>query len=240
MSPPLHRRQAPPIVVARVVRAALLVLTSLPCASAIGACTGRGEPGGRGELTVVLDSIRSGHAREVVIVPADPDALLVPPTLASPLSPAHADSVTRWRALTDSASVLDRRFQKERDAINREARAMEGGDRRSIGYVRRYDALQVRTVAAESLRTTRDRVRQRAAARRPSGVAAPSPAAARARLLAATDGERRARTLRPGRGSVSLRLAPGAWWIGVADPGDVPPSFTRITLRAGARDTVSP
>ena len=238
MLTPLHCRQAAPVVVARAKCAAILLVTSLPFASALGACADRGP---RGELTVVLDSIRADRPLEVVLVPADPASLLAPPDSAPPAPRERADSIARWRRLADSASALDRRFQSERDAINREVRAMEGGDRRSTDYARRFDDVQRRTFAAESLRTMRDGLRRRAALHRPAGATEP-PAApeARARLLAAADGARRAHTLRIGREPLSLRLPPGPWWIGVADTADVPGSFTRFEVRAGARDTIRP
>ena len=234
----LHCRQAAPVVVARAKCAAMLLVTSLPLASALGACADRGR---RGELTVVLDSIRAERPSEVVLVPADPASLLAPPASAPPVPRERADSVARWRRLADSASALDRRFQTERAAINREVRAMEGGDRRSTDYARRFDDIQRRTIAAESLRTMRDGLRRRAALVRPAGATdSPAAADARARLLAVADGPRRAHTLRIGRHPVSVRLPPGSWWIGVADTADVPGSFTRFEVRAGARDTVRP
>jgi hypothetical protein len=143
--------------------------------------------------------------------------------------------------VADSAAVLDGRFQVERDAINGEVRAMASGDRRSAAYARRYEAIQARTVAAESLRAVRDRVRRRATTLRPAGVpGALDPAEARRRLLGARAGSRRARTLRPDVEPISLRLEPGAWWLGVADASGVPATFTRVEVRPGARDTVRP
>jgi len=69
--------------------------------------------------------------------------------------------------LADSADALDRRFQELRSAINRDARALAGSalDRRSAAYATRFDELRRRTLAAESLRVTRDQLRRRRMAR---------------------------------------------------------------------------
>ena len=118
---------------------------------------------------------------------------------------------------------------------------MAGGDRRSTDYARRFDDVHRRTIAAESLRSLRDQLRRRASTLRPVGVIdSPSAGVARDRLLAASHGARRARTLRIGRAPVTVRLPRGTWWIGVADSADIPTSFARVELRAGARDTVRP
>ena len=68
-------------------------------------------------------------------------------------------------AATDSAARLDVRFQREREAINRDVLAMRDADRRSPDYARRFDEIRRRTIAAESLRAARDRLRRQAAPR---------------------------------------------------------------------------
>ena len=104
-----------------------------------------------GDVTVAHDSTPAVAGVEVVAIPDGP----------------VGDSMRRAAAIEDSARALDTRFQAEREAINRDAAALDG-DRRSAEYARRWEALRRRTTAAESLRTERDRMRRRAARARPA------------------------------------------------------------------------
>ena len=115
---------------------ALLLAALLPALACVG--SERAEPGAASR-TAVLDSTSS---------PARVEAAGTPDTAA-----------------TDSASRLDARFQREREAINRDVIAMRGADRRSPDYARRFDEIRRRTIAAESLRAARDRLRRQAAPR---------------------------------------------------------------------------
>ncbi|HEX8848027.1 MAG TPA: hypothetical protein VF761_00675 [Gemmatimonadaceae bacterium] len=65
--------------------------------------------------------------------------------------------------LADSVASLDGRWQRERDALNAESRALDTLDRYSADYARRFDAWRSRARAADSLRVARDRLRRRVA-----------------------------------------------------------------------------
>ena len=110
-----------------------------------------------GELTIEHDSTPAAPAVEVVAMPAGP----------------AGDSMRRAVAIEDSARAVDARFQALRDSINREASTL-AGDRRSAEYARAWDALRRRTVAAESLRAERDRIRRRAGRARPAAMREPA------------------------------------------------------------------
>lgn len=124
------------------------MLVVLPVLATLASACGERRAG---ELTVEHDSTVATPAVEVVAIPDGP----------------VGDSMRRANAIADSAKSVDERFQALRDSINREAAAL-GGDRRSAEYARRWDALRRRTVAAESLRAERDRIRRRADRARPA------------------------------------------------------------------------
>jgi hypothetical protein len=85
---------------------------------------------------------------------------------ASALSAASSPSAEdlRRRALADSAARLDSAFQRLRDSLNDESRALSSLDRRAPEYARRYDAFVVRERQAASLRAHRDSLRALAGA----------------------------------------------------------------------------
>jgi hypothetical protein len=73
------------------------------------------------------------------------------------------DSTSPAARLRDSAAALDVRFQRARDSLNRDSRALDTLDRRSADYARRFDAWRARARTADSLRAARDRLRARLA-----------------------------------------------------------------------------
>ena len=124
----------------------LPVLVTLPLASACGERR-------TGALTVEHDSTPAVAAVEVAAIPDGP----------------VGDSMRRAATIADSARAVDIRFQALRDSINAAAAALTG-DRRSREYARAWDALRIRTVAAESLRAERDRILRRAGRARPASM----------------------------------------------------------------------
>lgn len=73
-----------------------------------------------------------------------------------------ADSLARLarlRALADSAERLDTAFQRLRDSLDAERRALASLDRRTAEYARRWDDFLVREREATSIRARRDSVR---------------------------------------------------------------------------------
>lgn len=202
-----HRWLVPPPDVARALSSALVVVTA--------ACSSTRS----GELRVTVDSTVAPEAREVIASPVDPASLGIAVTPGRQTR-SSADSIARYRALADSASGADELFQNERTALNAAAKALRGGDRHARGYARSYDSLERRTVAAEQLRTTRDRLRARAElfrARLPALTAVARPHIERRALdsVAAASGRPVIHSNLAG-GWALLALPPGEWWIGLA------------------------
>lgn len=183
----------------------------------------------------MIDSNRPHEEREVIALPIDPASLRSETSSTTGNSRKRSDSLSRLVALRDSAVLIDERYQSERDTLNRESRALDRLDRKSADYARRFDAFRRRALAADSLRVTRDRLRDRGAryAARLSGTAAlmvreentlrsyVDTMAAIGRKMVA--GQTRNDTVR-------LLLAEGTWWIGVTDVGALPGRWTRVEM----------
>ena len=193
------------------------------------------SPGRDASLTVVIDSNRPHEEREVIALPIDPASLHSPIGSPARISPRQSDSVARLAAMRDSAAMYDARFQSERDALNRESRALDRVDRRTAEYAQRFDTFRRRALAAESLRFSRDRFRDRIAplAERLSGGAA-LMAAAETSLRSVIDtlsvSGRKAVVGRTRSDTVRLRLGDGTWWIGVSNAGMLPGPWTRVEM----------
>lgn len=178
----------------------------------------------------MLDSNPAHEVREVIAVPVDPTALLRDSVSTSPPRTPRDSTV---RAYRDSVLALDQRFQAERAALNREARSLAALDRRTREYHTRYDAFRKREMDAESLRTTRDRLRAHV-----GRVESPSdtPRAgsvnftARFAIDAATDGTRQTVVSRAEQDTVVLPLSRGRWWVGVARERAIPPTWTTCAV----------
>jgi hypothetical protein len=80
--------------------------------------------------------------------------------------PPSAESLRR-RALADSAARLDSAFQRLRDSLNAESRALSSLDRRAPEYGRRYDEFTSAERRAVALRARRDSLRALAEGRGP-------------------------------------------------------------------------
>jgi hypothetical protein len=183
----------------------------------------------------VIDSNRPHDEQEVIALPIDPASFHSPIGSPAGISPRQADSVARLAAMRDSAAMYDHRFQGERDTLNRESRALDRVDRRTTDYARRFDTFRRRALAAESLRITRDRFRDRIAplAERLSGGAAPLAAAEssfRSVIETVSATGRRTVVGRTRSDTVRLRLADGTWWIGVSGAGMLPGRWTRVEM----------
>jgi hypothetical protein len=185
---------------------------------------------------------------EALFLPADPSNVESPPSSQSAvLHPSAADSVARYQRLADSTDQLERRFQILRDALNREARALESVDRRSRAYAERFFAFRRRELEAERIRHARDRVRSHTATLRArlaatlqerdrsGGEEARRRRGALDSMVADT---RRARAIPMSARAMTRSLEPGVWWVGIAPRGGVPDGFQRVVLRRGARDTL--
>ena len=161
---------------------------------------------------------------------------------------AVARSIARYYAASDSADSLDAAFQRARDSLNREARGLAGGDRRSAEYGKRYDAFMARVLVATRTREARDRARRRVATLRAQlGADAPDPGERNAepgvRLRAALDSAGRANGQQIVRtvlrdGEATLELPPGTWWLAVESEDGLLTGVRRHDLHAEARDTV--
>ena len=193
-----------------------------------------------GDVVVVIDSSMRADSLEVVAVSANPGAAA---GSGDHVPGATSDSVSRLRLLDDSAATLDARFRELRGAVGGEVAAIDTMDRRTRAYATRYDAIMRRTRDAERLRALRDSVRRRADALRtrlgaraiPIGAA---PASRSTTADADGDGDRRIER-RPIRGeTLTLSLAPGAWWIGIARIGTEPARYDSVTVRKGTTDTL--
>jgi hypothetical protein len=185
---------------------------------------------------------------EALFLPADPSNVESPPSSQSAvLHPSAADSVARYQRLADSSDRLERRFQILRDALNREARALESVDRRSRAYAERFFAFRRREFEAEGIRHARDRVRSHTATLRArlaatlqerdrsGGEEARRRRGALDSMVADT---RRARAMPMSARAMTRSLEPGVWWVGIAPRGGMPDGFQRVVLRRGASDTL--
>jgi hypothetical protein len=185
-------------------------------------------------LTVVLDSNPAHEAREVIAVPVDPASLLRDVSSA-PRQPSASDSLLV--ALQYSVTALDRRFQSAREALNRETLSLGAIDRRTVEYHTRFDAFRKREIAAESLRTMRDRLRERVspmearAATKRSGLGANS--VTRLVIDTVSNGMRHTLIASADRDTIVMSLPHGLWWLGVAGRGSVPTTWVRAEIPAG-------
>ena len=191
-----------------------------------------GRDGSRSDAASIVIVVRDSTARdgslEALALPVDPASLrLAPPSRAG----------DERQRLADSAAALDARFQSSRDALNDRARAMYGQDVRTREYASRWDAFRRDELTADALRRERDRVRMRL--RRAGGDVAAGGGPPRDSILArARDGGRTPVHAPLRGGSVTLSLAPGAWWIGIGPAGAVPVRFEVHQARPGTSDTV--
>jgi hypothetical protein len=191
--------------------------------------------------------VTHGSGRAVIASPVDPRAFRAAAASAS-APDALAKSIARYYALADSADSLDRAFQRERDALNRDARRLVGADRRASSYARDYDALMSRVGVATRTREARDRARRRAATLRAQlGSHAPDPSRRQGvpgiDLHAALDSAARAQGQQVKRvvlrdHQATLDLEPGVWWIAVEHDGGLLGGTRRHDARRGARDTL--
>lgn len=172
----------------------------------------------------------------MIALPVDPSSMVAAVRTPSTATRARSDSLARLVAMRDSAAAVDRHFQSEREALNRESLSLDSAERRSVDYARRFDAFRRRALAAESSRSIRDRLRARAA-----------PLAARFRgEITSTTGVtplrssidtlsvagRRAVIEQTRADTVRLQLADGVWWLGVASKGATPWFWSRVSVPA--------
>lgn len=158
------------------------------------------------------------------------------------LAPAAPDdSLARLRAIDDSAASLETRFRDLRAAITSQVAAIDTIDRRSRAYATRYDAIVRQTRDAEEVRAKRDSLRAgaerlRARLGQRAGTVADAPTTIDPRGDGGDESAMQRHRIRGG--SVTLSLAPGAWWIGVARAGSEPVRYDSLTVRTGATDTL--
>jgi hypothetical protein len=213
-------------------------------ATAFALLVANGCTSGDATLLVVVSH---GSGRAVIASPIDPRALRAtasPQSAAGPL----ARSIARYYAAADSADSLDAAFQRERDALNRDARTLARADRRTPEYARDYDAFMSRVAIATRAREARDRARRRSASLRAQlGAHARDSSHRHAdpviRLRTALDSATRARGQEVKRARLrdrraTLDLEPGVWWIAVEYEGGLLSGTRRHEARGGARDTV--
>ncbi|HJU66238.1 MAG TPA: hypothetical protein VJ596_11200 [Gemmatimonadaceae bacterium] len=171
----------------------------------------------------------ASHVVEVLALRAPPDARRASATVARDAPPA-SNGVA---AFDDSARRLDAAFQAEREAINREAIALRGTDRRTRAYAVAHAELERRIAAAERVRSERDAFRVRSAEHQRER---PADDTIRAPLPTGRDSAVRRMLL---NGSAMLRLTSGTWWIaGANSDGALVGRAVRHEVRAGERDTV--
>ena len=186
-------------------------------------------------LTVVIDSNRPHEEREVIALPIDPASMQRAKSSAAGISHRHSDSLSRLVVLHDSAALVDERYQSERDTLNRESRSLDRVDRKAADYARRFDAFRRRALAAESLRVTRDGLRDRGAryAARLSGSAALmmlEENTLRSNIDSMSVIGRKMVVGRTRTDTVRLLLAGGTWWVGVTSGGALPGRWTRVEM----------
>ena len=197
-------------------------------------------------LVVLSDTTAAAPSRVVVALPFDPAHLPIVPETRVPEGP-RGDSVRLALSRHDSSSRADAAFQTVRTAANEAASELATLDRTSAEYERRYEAWRSLADSAESLRTSRDRLRQRFEAI----IDRLGPAARdvgsngrRVRTRESVDSAARSAdrepvfaTLRDGEGR--LLLSPGEWWLVRASAESVLLPAHRIELASGAVDTIS-
>ena len=195
----------------------------------------------------VIVRLTNGSGRAVIASPVDPRALRGW-QLPRSATGAVAGSIARYYAASDSADSLDAAFRRARDSLNREARSLTGGDRRTVEYGQRYDAYMARVIVATRTREARDRARRRAAALRAQlGANAPDPAQRNvdpaAQLRSALDSAARANGRSVVRAELrdehaTLELPPGTWWLALESEDGLLTSVRRHEVRRETRDTV--
>ncbi|GAC1697574.1 MAG: hypothetical protein NVS9B3_15290 [Gemmatimonadaceae bacterium] len=196
---------------------------------------------------MLLDPNAARDGQEVLAVPSDP-------TLHAGAGeksgrggdrPPPNDSIARLTRARDSLATLDARFQRERSALNAEAAELDALPPGTAEYARRFDSFRRRKLSADSLRATRDRQRalvDRLATRLGESARQTRSSATTPYAVDRSSPDGRRPTRYPVRGSAPLtvRLAPGTWWLTVTPRhSSQPPHFTRTVLRAGRRDTIS-
>ena len=190
-----------------------------------------------GDVVVMIDSTMPADSVEVVALAAERHRVSSDDRTAAP----PGDSVARLRALDDSAASLEMRFRDLRAALTSDVADIDTMDRRSQEYATRYDAIVRRTRDAEQVRTDRDSTRARAERLRarlgPRAEPAGGTPATRVASADTRDEPRSERRRVRGR-SVTLSLAPGNWWIGVARAGGTPLRYDSVTVRQGTTDTL--
>jgi hypothetical protein len=217
----------------------------VPLALLAAAC----ERPARGELHVIVDTTVVSAVQEVLALPFDPAALLARHEAPQPALPdgPRGDSLRSFGALRDSASALDAAFQRERAALHRDAAAMRAMDRLSSAYAERFDQWTRRAAAADSLRSARDRLRRRMAtlrARLGDALPAEEPendvSLTRTSVDSASRAGRHTVAASPAmRGSATLELATGRWWITAQTrDGEVLVPAVPLEIGPDARDTV--
>ena len=175
-----------------------------------------------------------------------------PRTLGRTLSAVDASprgrAIARYYATADSADSLDTTFQRERTALNRDARRLAGANRRTPEYARDYDRFMARVAGATRTREARDRTRRRVSALRTDlGTSASDPSRpvtdALRRWHTTLDSAARARGHQVQRSALrdnhaAFDLEPGVWWIFTEHDGGVPGRARRHEARRGAHDTL--
>lgn len=191
------------------------------------------------DATVVV-IVSDGAASGVIASPVDPRPIRERATARSGSNP-QGRSIARYYAVADSADSLDAVFQRARDSLNREAKALARGDRHAAEYARRYDSYMRRVADAVRTREARDRARRRAASLR-SRLGDELQAEAthfHAVLDSMARGENREVHRAPMRDRrATLQLTRGTWWIAVQHKEGLLGAVHRYEARAGARDTV--
>jgi hypothetical protein len=211
------------------------------CATAVALLVMSGCSSGDATLLVVTRE----QARAVIASPVDPRTLL---GTADGGAGPRGRAIARYYAAADSADSLDVVFQRERTALNRDARRMAAADRRAADYAREYDRFTARLAIAMRTREARDRARRRVAALRTElGANAPDPShttsGALGRWHPTLDSAARARG-RPLRRAAlhdrhaTFNLEPGVWWIFTEHDGGVPGRARRHEARRGTHDTL--
>jgi hypothetical protein len=198
----------------------------------------------RGSLVVFSDTTAAAASR-VVALPFDPAELPAAAPATIPDGPL-GDSVRLALARRDSVARADAAFQEVRRTANEAARALAPLDRRSAEYAGRYTAWAALADSAERLRTRRDAHTRRfdALVSRLDDPAALLGSGPPTRPLAAADSAARptGRSIAEAtlaRGTATLELEPGPWWIiPLTDDGALRLPAVRREVVARSRDTV--
>lgn len=191
------------------------------------------------DATVVV-IVSDGAASGVVASPVDPRPIRERATARSGSDP-QGRSIARYYAVADSADSLDAVFQRARDSLNREAKALARDDRRAAEYARRYDSYMRRVAEAVRTREARDRARRRAGAMRTQlreALQAEAMRFHRALDSTARGANRGVHRAQLHDRRATLRLTRGRWWIAVQHDEGLLGTVQRYEARAGARDTV--